>query len=81
MPFASLVNKAGYKRSIILMIPKYEAEINKLAEEHLPALLDLYAISFHERVKVGQRNAVICHCASLSSFVGGISRRCPVVRI
>jgi len=40
------------------MIPEYEAEINKLAEEHLGALLDLYATSFHEGMKVGQKNAL-----------------------
>ena len=28
------------------MIPKYEAEINKLAEDHLMALLNLHTTSF-----------------------------------
>ncbi len=51
------------------MIPKYEAEINKLAEEHLMALLNLSATSFHDGVKVGQRNALL---AMSIGFIAGI---------
>lgn len=51
------------------MIPKYEAEINKLAEEHLMALLNLSATSFHDGVKVGQRNALFTMSIG---FIAGI---------
>ena len=57
----------------IKMIPKYEAEISKLAEEHLPALLDLYATSFHEGVKVGQRNALFAVSIGLAAGIIGLT--------
>lgn len=38
---------------------KYTAEINGIAEEHLGALLALYADAFHEGMKAGRRNALL----------------------
>ena len=55
------------------MIPKYEAEINKLAEEHLTALLNLSATSFHDGVKVGQRNALFAMSIGLIAGVIGLT--------
>ncbi len=55
------------------MIPKYEAEINKLAEEHLEALLNLYATSFYEGVKVGQRNALFTMSIGLVAGIIGLT--------
>ena len=57
----------------IKMIPKYEAEINKLAEEHLMALLNLSATSFHEGVKVGQRNALFAVSIGLAAGIIGLT--------
>lgn len=34
-------------------------ELNKLAEEHLGALLALYADAYHEGMKTGRRNALL----------------------
>ncbi len=55
------------------MIPKYEPEINKLAEEHLMALLNLSATSFHDGVKVGQRNALFTMSIGLLVGVIGLT--------
>lgn len=55
------------------MIPKYEAEINKLTEEHLMALLNLSATSFHDGVKVGQRNALFAMSIGLIAGVIGLT--------
>ena len=55
------------------MIPKYEAEINKLVEEHLTALLNLSATSFHDGVKVGQRNALFAMSIGLIAGVIGLT--------
>ena len=55
------------------MIPKYEAEINKLAEEHLMALLNLSATSFHDGVKVCQRNALFTMSIGLLVGVIGLT--------
>jgi len=38
--------------------PKYADEINKLAEEHLEALLALAVDAYDDGVKVGRRNAL-----------------------
>lgn len=57
----------------IKMIPKYEAEINELAKEHLPALLDLYATSFYEGVKVGRRNALLAMSIGLVVGIIGLT--------
>lgn len=55
------------------MIPKYETEIDKLAEEHLMALLNLSATSFHDGVKVGQRNALFAMSIGLIAGVIGLT--------
>lgn len=55
------------------MIPKYEAEINRLAEEHLVALLNLHATSFHEGVKVGQRNTLFAMSIGLIAGIIGLT--------
>ncbi len=55
------------------MIPEYEAEINKLAEEHLGALLDLYATSFHEGMKVSQKNALFAMLIGLVTGIIGLA--------
>ena len=55
------------------MIPKYEAEINKLVEEHLMALLNLSTTSFHDGVKVGQRNALFAMSIGLIAGVIGLT--------
>lgn len=53
------------------MIPKYEEEINKLAEDHLMALLNLHTTSFYQGVKVGQRNALFAMSIGLvAGFIG-----------
>ncbi len=55
------------------MMPKYEAEINKLAEKHLVALLDLYETSFHEGMEVGQRNALFTMSIGLVVGIIGLT--------
>ena len=55
------------------MIPKYEAEINKLAEEHLMALFNLSATSFHDGAKVGQRNALFAMSIGLIAGIIGLT--------
>lgn len=52
------------------MSPKYTEEINRLAEDHLEALLAYYLDAFHDGMVIGKSNALLM--ASIAAVLGGI---------